>query len=1382
MQLNLLLILVAAHLGAKVMCRSYYTILAPGTIKSHRKYSTSVTLHAADGPATIRLGILRTPKLLMFQDVTLEPYQNKVVDFHLPELSGQYELIAEGIEGLHFKNSSRLLVDDVKPLRVYMQTSKGVYKPGDLVKFRVFILDINLRPITLKEPVKVQIMDGHNHRVKQFKDITLNKGMFSESIQLSEQTNLGKWKIIVSISGKYNMREIKLFKVDQYILPKFSVHMDTVDHFVHEDEILKVTVYGKYVYGRYVEGKVTVKIMIENHIFEMLTKDIENHKANFEFNVTKYFHAAEVEPDFDVLAILNEKYTNSSQEVKKNIKHHNQRYKIEIPLEEIEFHNNKPYLIKAKVTYLSNKTGVNDQTTPIFMKHGSRVYKALLDQDGMATFTFNSSIDHNYIFYYKKTSNHLQNIFYNGLLSEDTLCNLKLKSGKIHLDKIVEVVLSSKSYIPYFVYTVMSRGNIFYSEYVKMEPEQNSYIIRIKPNIDLLPRTQMGVHYIDKGQLNYCDLVIGFPNEFENKINITTSNKTVEPGAEVTFQIQAQPQSRVGLLAIDLSAHLFNSDYALKKMSIIRQLFEDMAHIYPDNVLFGNLIGLLAFTNADVIISTPTTNSGIITKSRPSLRSAKKSTESALLRTKFPETWIFQEIDILEENTIMKINIPDTITTWLVTAISINENSGFGMMDQSLNITVFRSVFINLNLPYSIKRGEIVTIPVTVFNYNDKNLSCKITMNNPESDFRFLDEENNKLYLNQSSRYLDVTADSGTNAIFKIQALKLGTININVTASKNSSILDAIVQQLKVEPEGILINDNQEVFLNLQEEGVTKNSHLEALIPSDIVKESEFLRLSVGGDSMVPSVENLNNLVLLPTGCGEQNMINFVPNILVLDYLKVLNQWESHKDLIEKALGFIETGYQRELTYRHNSGGYSVFGPRFLEESTWLTAYVIRFFIKAVKYVAIEPEIITTGLDFLAYYQLDNGEFQLKGHLFYQAHKNRYGFTAFVLMAFMENKTYRKKYSHVIENALEFLSQNLDNINDTYALSLMAITFKMAESAKLSDIKNKLLARQKQEVNRKWWTSSDIKQSNDVEITAYALMALMDTEGLDTTSIFRWLIEQRKDNGGFGNTQETAVGLQALIKFSERSHILQDTFINITYIARNVQGLEVKKGVFEVTPDNYMILQKQELPRTTRSIQYEASGQGNSLLQFSYQYYVKENLHNSYTPATNVTLPTPLQTLSNTNHSDIPQVRRISKRLRSIMAPQKQFVITPLAKMNSEYEMLMEICFKYEPSKDLQLPKTNMIILDICLPSGFVSNQRILDEVLEEEIVTKVELQNSNSKIIIYFDQLQANDEHCLQVRAEKVHDIEMLKPSTIEMYDYYNENLRTTVFYDIKI
>lgn len=46
----------------------------------------------------------------------------------------------------------------------------------------------------------------------------------------------------------------------------------------------------------------------------------------------------------------------------------------------------------------------------------------------------------------------------------------------------------------------------------------------------------------------------------------------------------------------------------------------------------------------------------------------------------------------------------------------------------------------------------------------------------------------------------------------------------------------------------------------------------------------------VSGDVMGPTLNNLDRLLRLPFGCGEQNMIHFAPNVFVLKYLQKTRQ------------------------------------------------------------------------------------------------------------------------------------------------------------------------------------------------------------------------------------------------------------------------------------------------------------------------------------------------------------------------------------------------------------------------------------------------------------------------------------------------------------
>ncbi|KAG7168924.1 CD109 antigen-like 4, partial [Homarus americanus] len=110
--------------------------------------------------------------------------------------------------------------------------------------------------------------------------------------------------------------------------------------------------------------------------------------------------------------------------------------------------------------------------------------------------------------------------------------------------------------------------------------------------------------------------------------------------------------------------------------------------------------------------------------------------------------------------------------------------------------------------------------------------------------------------------------------------------------------------------------------------------------PSAIVEGSERAWVTAVGDLLALTLENLGHLIRMPYGCGEQNMVNFAPNIYIMQYLEASHQ--TTPESTKKLLNFMKTGYQRELLYRRNDGSYSAFGNADNSGSTWLTAFVLK--------------------------------------------------------------------------------------------------------------------------------------------------------------------------------------------------------------------------------------------------------------------------------------------------------------------------------------------------------------------------------------------------------------------------------------------------------
>lgn len=154
----------------------------------------------------------------------------------------------------------------------------------------------------------------------------------------------------------------------------------------------------------------------------------------------------------------------------------------------------------------------------------------------------------------------------------------------------------------------------------------------------------------------------------------------------------------------------------------------------------------------------------------------------------------------------------------------------------------------------------------------------------------------------------------------------------------------------------------------------------------------------------------------------------------------------------------------------------------------------------------------------------------------------------------------------------------------------------------------------------KWWNhhdsnlsgSSSSKSNNNsnnmkikkaktlnIEITSYGLLALLQSgRYMDGFPYFKWLLSQRNDKGGFIGTQDTVMGLQALVKFAKRISI-KDNNIQIVLKGDNLPN----ETHFIINPSNALIYQAHELPSTLRAINISANGHGFALCQLSYNYH-----------------------------------------------------------------------------------------------------------------------------------------------------------------------------------
>ncbi|XP_054743836.1 thioester-containing protein 1 allele R1 isoform X6 [Anastrepha obliqua] len=1399
--------LVLIQIVALVHAAGHYSVIGPGTIRSNFKYNVAVSVHKAEEPCKIDVAITG-PSYNETKTVEVQPMSTENVEFIVPILKeGAYNLSAKGVSGIVFENSTKLNYADYKP-SIFIQTDKATYKPGDLVQFRVLFLDANTRPANIEKPITILINDGAQNRIKQFKDVKLTKGVYTGEFQLSEQPVLGNWEIDVTLEDQ--SAEKKSFEVAKYVLPKFEVSIETAKDVAIPDGVIKVSIRAKYTYGKSVKGKASIFIKPIYHYYgnndnleAKKTIDVEG-KGHVVFDLNKDLGITAERsyvPPLKVLAVMEEELTGNTQNATSTVNLHIQSYRIEGVDVPYTYHPGKPTKITIVVKRLDGSP-VRDKTnkaklivdpprnyiyrsfisepgttesTNEELEEKSLEFESNLDGNGMATFEFVLPDTNSY---YSVKCRFLDSSTYFSSISKFTpaidtreLLKLTVNTEKPRLGKPVMVEVKSSENIPYFVYTIVARGNIVKTEYVDVPEGRMSQVIKFTPTFEMVPKAHLYVHYIFDNNLRFEEKAINFEKEFENSIDISIQPQA-KPGDDVMLQVNTDPDSFVGLLGVDQSVLLLKSGNDISRDQIFNSLSNYDASTpwmqgygrYP-----GRESGVVTMTNAnypynevqvfhEILYSRgPNIGVGIARpRSRPRSRliSGYKTINPPVIptiRKMFSEIWIFGNLDLRllgteGESFSLTKKIPDTITSWVITGFSLNPKSGFALTTNPTKIQVFQPFFVSTNLPYSVKRGEVIAIPVIIFNYMPKPLDAEVTMDNSDKEYDFTEAtneiEDSPLDEIKRTKRISIPSNTGKSVSFMIRPKKVGEITLKI-AAVTPLAGDAIHQMLKVEPEGVTQYENRAVFINLKD----KSEHSEKInidVPAEAVPDSEYIEFSVVGDLLGPTVKNLDKLVRMPYGCGEQNMVNFVPNILVLRYLEAIQQ--NVPAITEKAKKFLEIGYQRELTYKHDDGSYSAFGKSDKFGSTWLTAYVMRSFHQAAKYTDIDPKIIVKGLDFLASKQAPNGSFPEYGKLFDSAHQNELGLTAFVLLAFLENVEYTPKYQSQIDNGLKFVLDNVDQTDDQYSLSIAVLALQLAKNPTADKVLTKLQGLAKQDNGRQWWSKEDTPKeadpiwrwrprSNDVEITSYVLLAVLDKgDAANALPIIKWLISQRNSNGGFASTQDTVVGLQALIKFAEKAGYGSGE-MDIDFVS---SGAEEGKGSIKVNPENSLVMQTHVLPKSTRQVDFTAKGNGSAMVQMSYRYNLAE------------------------------KDKKPSFQIKTDIK-------------NEKLSIAVDVCVEYVPLANAEQSESNMAVLEVSLPSGYTADSESFEAIEVVDSVKRTETKNSDSTVVVYFDSLTAGDVKCVPVKATKTHAVAKQKPAAVSIYDYYDTNRRATEYYQVQ-
>ncbi len=228
-----------------------FVAVVPRTLRRGYTERVSISLFNGDRAASgnVRLTLLDAGASVGAVDASVDGSAN--VELPVPQLEpGRYEIEVQVEDVLESRRASVEIEDGVL---LFVETDKPIYKPGQTVHVRLMTLDALLKPWPSAATIEVQDAKG----IKVFKkEVSTDEyGMATVDLPLSTEPNLGVWKLTVIAGDQKTQLDVR---VEEYVLPKYEVAVDTGRDWLLASDPIKGTVSGEYSFGKPVVGEVEI--------------------------------------------------------------------------------------------------------------------------------------------------------------------------------------------------------------------------------------------------------------------------------------------------------------------------------------------------------------------------------------------------------------------------------------------------------------------------------------------------------------------------------------------------------------------------------------------------------------------------------------------------------------------------------------------------------------------------------------------------------------------------------------------------------------------------------------------------------------------------------------------------------------------------------------------------------------------------------------------------------------------------------------------------------------------------------------------------------------------------------------------------------------------
>ncbi|KAM3912952.1 alpha-2-macroglobulin-like protein 1 isoform 2-T3 [Leptodactylus fuscus] len=841
--------------------------------------------------------------------------------------------------------------------------------------------------------------------------------------------------------------------------------------------------------------------------------------------------------------------------------------------------------------------------------------------------------------------------------------------------KVTEAGVGKGAKSTTFYYLVNARDAIVFHGQRKVDLTDSwkgSFKIDLYITSDYAPNAYVIVFAPMQTEIIFADMSLMVDYCFKNKVSLTFKEPVVEPGSEVHQELTAAPGSFCALRAYYAHLHLLLYTSNTEAMNVYNALRYNMFRYggRPDlaapcedpniEVLCngrkyqpvssptdGDISNILQYFKLMVSSNLRVRKPNICAMKNVETRRMPCGTErigndpddsfgstnifpaagihmggprrpdrSTLLKY-FNETFAWQTVIIGSDGKgTATSTAPGTFNEWSSDMFCISETEGVGVTHQTANLTTFSPFVLELSVPPYCTRGEKVIVDVSATNHLDR--CTKVQLNIATSD---------GCLLNPLSGDGDICLCKGQRASkqWRLDATSMGDINITASASA-TSISDSC--DGPIDSNKILRKDTVTKVLRVQAGGIQREvtiSHLKIVKdstignevtierPDNLVIDSYELHLTVVGDTMGLTAENLHNLLTLPDGSCEQSLAQMPPIVYIVNYLNDTGCLDG--EVYEKAKNHLAAGYARHLACRRRGGQYSVFRDwdtlnSWMDMSTFYTFSLIKDIIFVDESIQGETlSLLRRNMNWRTGCVSPIGSF----FTIPDQKTNDLWFTAFMVIRL--SQTSGQFIIDEVDINAELLGNGLKCLRDADLSSLNTYTLAHvfhAAAVHHLPIWDSLYITVKERAITKdgnvHWECENLPPRNrndsrppvphpaEVDITANIMLGMLKGSKVSQdihfiAQIATWLSLCLNSRGGYTSSQDTAVATEAMTKFSRLIYVKDpDAQVVVSRGDDEAARISVKK-------DNKMSVQRQILSDKFGPFNISTSGIGNILVQ-----------------------------------------------------------------------------------------------------------------------------------------------------------------------------------------